>query len=64
MNEVAAANLALTLLNYAIARAQADPIAAGKIQSGQPLDSDDFERLGVNRESAKLQAEQAIESAE
>ena len=59
-----AINLALILVNYAIERAQTDPIAAGKIQAGQHLDEEDFVRLGINRDLAGAELQTAIEAAE
>ena len=62
MNDEQAINLALTLLNMAIARSHTDPEAAAKIQAGQPLDEDDFTRLGINRDLAGVKLQAAIEA--
>ena len=56
-----AVNLALTLLNLAIERAQTDPIAAGKLQSGEPFTMEDLVRLGVDRDKAGEELQAAID---
>lgn len=53
--------LALALVNYVNARAANDPHVAGKIQRGEPLDLDDFLRLGIDRDAAGGELNQAIE---
>lgn len=63
MNDQQVINLALTLLNVAISRAQTDPAAAGKIQAGIPLDESDFARLGINRDLAGAQLQAAIDNS-
>lgn len=64
MNDEQAINVVLTLLNLAISRAQTDPVAAGKIQRGEPLDSEDFVRLGIDRDLAGARLQAAIDEAE
>lgn len=53
----------LGLINLAIARSSNDPASIAKIQAGEPLDLDDLKRLGVDRDAAGDELDQAINDA-
>lgn len=56
-------NLALAIANLIIERSKQDPIAADKVRRGEPLTLEDFLRLGVDRETAGKELDDAIEQA-
>lgn len=56
-------HLALAITNLILERTKNDPISAEKVRRGEPLTLEDFLRLGVDREAAGKELDDAIEQA-
>ncbi len=52
--------IGMIAINQIIERVQQDPIAAQKVQNGEPLDEEDFARLGSDRNDAIDELDEAL----